>query len=342
VELAESEDEVVTAPAVGRAVGTAALGRAVNRAIAKDPPPAAIGNAAPADGDLQLVLAQPKACASNVGKFPEAEVQCALCGSMCALSKVRVFKKSNGTWKCLRCGVTVTTCYKQFGGVPAELGEISKERLQDFYKKAHDIHLRLDLPGLVQQFSICKQKTDEKFYANQGEFLPLKVWKTRGFSARSIREGCKPEDKRVCPVLGEVYRVAIMSSGSQGLETTTTTNEVEILPRERPLKRKRQVSPEPEVKAALTLVELKAQLDDAKKKQQSESKVEKKNAKTIATLQQTTEKISEMMTQHGSVVTAAAVQSAKAVIERVKVLAVSKDDISEDSNLDSSMEGNFK
>jgi hypothetical protein len=241
----------------------------------------------------------------------------------------------------LRCGVTVTTCYKQFGGVP-ELGEISKERLQDFYKKAHDINLRLDLPGLVQQFSICKQKTDEKFYANQGEFLPLKVWKTRGFSARSIREGCKPEDKRVCPVLGEVYRVAIMSSGSQGLETTTTTNEVEILPRERPLKRKRQVSPEPEVKAALTLEELKAQLDDAKKKKQSESKVEKKNAKTIATLQQSSLKISDLITQHGSdgsVLTAAALQSAKAVIERVKVLAASTDDISQDSNLDSSMHG---
>ena len=317
----------------------------LNRAIAKDPPPAAIGNAAPADGDLQLVLAQPKPCASNVGKFPESEVQCELCGSICALAKVRVLKKSNGTWKCLQCGVTLSTCYKQFGGVP-ELGEISKERLQDFYKKAHDINLSLDLQGLVQQFSICKQKTDEKFYANQGEFLPLKVWKSRGFSASSIRQGCKPEDKRVCPVLGEVYRVAIMSSGSQGLETTTTTNEVEILPRERPLKRKRQVSPEPEVKAAaLTLVELKAQLDDAKKKQQSESKVEKKNAKTIATLQQSSLKISDLITQHGSdgsVLTAAAVQSAKAVIERVKVLAASTDDISQDSNLDSSMEGNLK
>ena len=102
------------------------------------------------------------------------------------------------------------------------------------------------------------------------------------------------------------------------------------------------MSPEPEVKAALTLEELKAQLDDAKKKKQSESKVEKKNAKTIATLQQSSLKISDLITQHGSdgsVLTAAALQSAKAVIERVKVLAASTDDISQDSNLDSSMHG---
>ncbi len=47
------------------------------------------------------------------------------------------------------------------------------------------------------------------------------------------------------------------------------------------------------------------------------------------------------MTQHGSVLSTQALQSAQAVIKKVKELEDSKDDISQDSNLDSSMEGNL-
>jgi hypothetical protein len=84
----------------------------------------------------------------------------------------------------------------------------------------------------------------------------------------------------------------------------------------------------------MTLEEMKIQFEEAKKKQQRESKVEKQNAKTIATLQQTADKISAIVKENGSILSTQALQSAQAVIAKVKELADSKDDISQDSNLD--------
>ena len=56
--------------------------------------------------------------------------------------------------------------------------------------------------------------------------MPLNVWATRGFDAEAIRNNSAPADKMVHPVLGDVYRVAILSSGSKGEEGDMTSHMV--------------------------------------------------------------------------------------------------------------------
>jgi hypothetical protein len=48
----------------------------------------------------------------------------------------------------------------------------------------------------------------------------LSTWSHRGFDADRIKLKSRPEDCRQHPVLGEVYRVAIMKTGWQGNKTS--------------------------------------------------------------------------------------------------------------------------
>ena len=63
-------------------------------------------------------------------------------------------------------------------------------------------------------------KTDEEYYADGGEYLPLSVWATRGFDATRIENNTADRDRRTCPVLGPTFRVKILSMGNAGTRGT--------------------------------------------------------------------------------------------------------------------------
>ncbi len=56
-----------------------------------------------------------------------------------------------------------------------------------------------------------KEVTEESYY-QQGEFLPLGVWQTRGFDAAQIEANSHPSDKMTHPVLGPTYRVRVVAT----------------------------------------------------------------------------------------------------------------------------------
>ena len=56
--------------------------------------------------------------------------------------------------------------------------------------------------------------------------MPLSVWQTRGFDAERIRRNSAESDMMSHDVLGTVYRVAILSSGSKGEQGDVTTHTV--------------------------------------------------------------------------------------------------------------------
>ena len=99
--------------------------------------------------------------------------------------------------------------------------------------------------------------------------MPLRVWKAKGFNEQHILQKSQPSDIRTCPVLGTVYRVAIMASGSRGSEGTNEAQRVDILPRSRVAKRKKDAD-EP-VSAADTIAQLQEQLAEAKKLKKEEN-----------------------------------------------------------------------
>ena len=57
-------------------------------------------------------------------------------------------------------------------------------------------------------------------YVDGGEFLPLSVWQNRGFNVADIAEKTPPADIASHPVLGKVYRVAIVSTSKVNREGT--------------------------------------------------------------------------------------------------------------------------
>ena len=63
--------------------------------------------------------------------------------------------------------------------------------------------------------NIIHTETTEETYAEGGEYLPLGVWRTRGFDDTLIETKSQDCDIRVCPVLGKCYRVRICSKSVQ-------------------------------------------------------------------------------------------------------------------------------
>ena len=120
-----------------------------------------------------------------IPKDPDLPVQCYYCGSMCKIASVRVHKKTEGTWKCLKCCGTITGCYRHYNGMP-NLAEMSVEQQHAFWSELQKKTGKYAYDNCLRSFQSNKETTKQKFYANNGEFLPLSVWKTRGFNDNEI------------------------------------------------------------------------------------------------------------------------------------------------------------
>ena len=61
-----------------------------------------------------------------------------------------------------------------------------------------------------------KYTTHKQYWALDGKFLPLAVWEKKGFNVDDIQNNSRPSDKAKDPVLGEVFRVRILTTGQSG------------------------------------------------------------------------------------------------------------------------------
>ena len=61
--------------------------------------------------------------------------------------------------------------------------------------------------------TISKYTTKAKKFHDGGEFLPLSVWAARGFDTEAIETNSAAADISMHPVMAQVFRVAIISTG---------------------------------------------------------------------------------------------------------------------------------
>ena len=88
---------------------------------------------------------------------------------------------------------------------------MSPQEIKHFFQEAKNLG-GAEIQEATEK-TFVKQHSEEKYYREGGEFLPLSVWEKKGFNAVAIKENSDPSDKMVHNVLGEVHRVAILSTG---------------------------------------------------------------------------------------------------------------------------------
>ena len=149
----------------------------------------------------------------DVSKCMSDKVTCSRCGLEAEKSNARVKSKRSQVWECKVCNSKVVQLSKMHGGWPVEgFQGLSDEEKAQFHRDVGTIRSSENLSKFTQDFLVKSSKREQQFY-DGGEFLPLSVWKTRGFDDEAIAKNSSQVDRNVHPVLGEVYRVAIVSCG---------------------------------------------------------------------------------------------------------------------------------
>ncbi len=225
-------------------------------------------------------------------------VFCRLCGSKCVMAQVRVLKKGDGTWKCLKCMSIQTKLYRT-GGLP-DFRQASQLDIEAFYTKAQGMHTTAEIEACVTEFTLKFVATKSIAFHNNGEFQPLGVWATRGYNTADIVRNTMPKDKRVCQQLGEVFRVRIMADS----DTSTFSKEMAQTMRVQS-SHKRIENPAEQVQR------LENELAQTKKKQKVDKDSLLKQHKAIVEIQKLGKKCKNVL-----------VSSADSIPENVKVMAV--------------------
>ena len=134
--------------------------------------------------------------------------------------------KSKGVYKCLVCLSKRIQLHREFGTWPTDqFKALSVQEQTDFMKAVGETTGQADL-SKVANSQMERYSKKANYYVHGGEFLPLDVWANRGFDAARIRDNSATADKMIHPVLGDVYRVATLSSGSKGEQGDMTSHVV--------------------------------------------------------------------------------------------------------------------
>ena len=150
-------------------------------------------------------------------KFPEPTVYCTTCGSECVISAVRVLSKREGSWRCCKCRCKITALYRGFGGWPSQgFTSLTDEEKQKFYKEVQDKSAE-EIVASAKKL-LTKFESHVKFYAESGKHLPLSVWAAKGFNVDRIRTLTPQSDIQMHNILGECYRVQLLTTGRSGEE----------------------------------------------------------------------------------------------------------------------------
>ena len=139
--------------------------------------------------------------------------------------KCRLVSKTAKKWKCSVCASKITQLHDVFGSWPTvEFKSMSDEEQGKFFKDCGAFRKRDDLAKFAK--TMFETFTVEvKVYHNGGEFLPLRVWETRGFDPVAIESSSDPSDVMEHKVLGTTYRGSIVSTGLKS-ETGTKSSSV--------------------------------------------------------------------------------------------------------------------
>ena len=154
------------------------------------------------------------------------DVRCGRCKGPLDMVRAVISGKSAGSWRCHKCntkGVQLSRL-PGWGDFQATLKAFSPEQRAAFWKGTHQ-EAGPDGLGrfLNEQTAMISRHAETNSAKTGGTYLPLSVYERRGFDVDAIRRHCR--DKRMHPVLGMVYRVALdeVFSGAQN-ETINETS----------------------------------------------------------------------------------------------------------------------
>ena len=150
--------------------------------------------------------------------LPNETLFCNWCNLPVDKSKARMQSKGSAKCKCDRCNSTFVKLNKALGQWPTPaFNVLSAEDQAEFYAKAAKEAKTANVVTLLE-FSLTKFKKKEFSWALGGEFLPLSVWKVKGFDPERIAATTKPEDIQENEQAGTCYRVRIYSTQEAGAE----------------------------------------------------------------------------------------------------------------------------
>lgn len=171
--------------------------------------------APPATGSMLPPAAPPKVGGAPL--FPDPLIVCHDCGSTCEEYKARLIGKTAGckNYRCSVCRTKITQLWRDLGSwPPQQFVAESLEKKQAFMKSLHGLGGK-DAATKARQF-LENKHTKERAYKHGGAFLPLSVWAKQGYDVENIEALTTPEDRSKHPVLGDVFRVAVMEKWQGG------------------------------------------------------------------------------------------------------------------------------
>ena len=125
------------------------------------------------------------------------------------------------------------------------------------------------------------------------------------------------------PVLGDVYRVVIMSSGNGGSESDSFSHKLDLLP---PARNKKLV-------AEQNVESLKEALDEAKADKKKAEKIEAGNKRKLEGLDSQLKKAKQMLDDNKTKLTSTAISMLESSMEDVEALRGQQGDITKDSGV---------
>ena len=180
------------------------------------PPPAKASGESPAEvappspakasGDSSAAAPPPPPPPPKCSLF-DGKVLCHQCGRFESWSKCRLMSKQKDQWRCNGCNCK-STQYRGLGSWPSPgFSQLDEAAQQEFMRS---------LDGLAGGQVVAKAKetfegfeSHQVFYEDGGEYLPLSVWKNRGFDVAAIEEKSQASDRRPDLIFGTTYRVRI-------------------------------------------------------------------------------------------------------------------------------------
>ena len=127
------------------------------------------------------------------------------------VSRSQIVGKSAGCWRCNVCNTRGVQLSRLPQWKCKGLKGFSKEEREEFWKKTHECDSPEKLVQLLTKREVTRH-VESKHTAKNGAFLPLSVYKQRGFNTKRIKKFCT--NKKWFKELGWCYNVGVESSGS--------------------------------------------------------------------------------------------------------------------------------
>ena len=158
---------------------------------------------------------------------------CLRCGY--EVDPFRAQLKSKGaakeTYICNGCNAKATMLSRTTNWPLPEFLELSQEEQQKFWRECHAQNGAPAVKALLTN-TIVKSKSTSIEASLGGDYLPLSVWKAKGYDADEIEAKCA--DTMQHPLLGKVYRVQILGISRTAKHEEVRKNICDLIERKKP------------------------------------------------------------------------------------------------------------